>query len=1083
MRKSYLFLLGAFGMTASAFAASPEKIELPADFNPWNLNHKIPQEQIERSSGNVLASLTTPPRKLRNPFKEAAEPNYFIAAQKYHEGYTFKYEGGDIVAYPIGIEFDGDKVIISNFFNLAAQSTDWSIGVDYDVVGTYDPVANTITIPTPNDLETGTIAGNIGGYYDELLLAGNVDYLGNFYPEDELVFNVIGDFEAITTDQSFGIYNFSPYGNLGAQALYRQFYAKLPTEEPYLITFQEMYEMGETFPNVPAEAIFTVVNMSSAEVDYAMDVDSDGDTFSVNPDGGIIDPKSIQQFTVTFHPEEVGEYEGMVYVDYEGSNEVLAFYHATAIPMPDYSGAIKSGDFNITTNIEYPFEMVTLEDGTLVARSGTHGQYGTSMLNVEFDVPEGNIGTFSWKGESVNTGQWYQNAGGYFIDNDGYAAESWNSPLTDISRSLDFAPGHHSVRFQYEGLYYTGDEKNGLYVYDLELVNNKAEAKAVKNETPEINLGNFMVKSESGIEAYGNIVLRNFGAETLTISSIDTGSDALSALTPNTSAELLETITIPLTYRATEADEFNTIVTIVTSAGTVTSEVRALVRKMADFTPIVTEGLEYITSFNVNDAYPFIVENGVAYNANSGEEDSAYTDSWFEINFTIPEGKAGYITWDGIAYYDYPDPENNPYNYDYAGIEYLHPMNSGGRYLYPNTAVNPEDASSNCYANDELWADKLICIPGNHFFRFHYIKNGDGHISEKDRLEISNFRIRIEDFNEYACEPDRDEVVFEEPIYVGDNRYSTTTVKIKNTGSQTLEILDVDSDHPFYGIVPSWNTAQFNGTVEVGIWFYPSEEGEFEGTLTFKTNAGDVPIHCYGSTKKAEGILLIGDVENQGSGWMTYDMDGDGDTWNLGYNLWGLNPAWVHSGNECFGSTSYSPYTGAVEPDNWLISPVVEIPEDGAILQWFAASHHHERYAEHYSVYITIPEMIDQPEYLLELDPIFSETLEPESADVWVEHTIDLGEYAGENIVILFRHHDCSGQYVLKVDDIFVFTNDRWDIETGVESITGNKAELVSTEIYDINGIRVRGLQKGINIIRKTYSDGTVKSSKLIVNE
>ncbi|MDE6679961.1 MAG: choice-of-anchor J domain-containing protein [Muribaculaceae bacterium] len=206
----------------------------------------------------------------------------------------------------------------------------------------------------------------------------------------------------------------------------------------------------------------------------------------------------------------------------------------------------------------------------------------------------------------------------------------------------------------------------------------------------------------------------------------------------------------------------------------------------------------------------------------------------------------------------------------------------------------------------------------------------------------------------------------------------------------------------------------------------------------------------------------------------------DGDCWNLGYNLWGLNPEWVHDGDDCFGSTSYSFYQGAIEPDNWLISPVVTVPDDGAMLRWYAASHHHERYAEHYSVYVATPEEIQDPANLNNLQSIFSETLEQASADEWVERVIDLADYANQDIMVLFRHHDCNGQYVLKVDDIFIYDMQKWNNGSGVDAVAGTP-EAVSTEIYDINGLRVRGLVKGVNIVRTTYSDGSVKTSKIIM--
>lgn len=1089
MKKSTLILSGLIGISSLALATVPEIIDLPANFDAWNLNFKLPLEKL-RTPENATPAMApaTKPAKMRVISKAATETTeYCVAAQKYHKSYQFVYEGGDIVTYNIGVKVDGDKVTISNLFNLEAQSTEWSVGVDYDIVGTYDATAGTITIPTLSNFEQATLAGTIGTYYTEVLACGIVTEDGKMAPADELVFNVVGDFEAITTDTSFGIMNYTNDGSmvLGTQTLYRGFYANLPTDEPKLLAFNDSYTLNESFVGQGTSSSFSVVNVSDADVDFFVECDSDDDTFSAEPEVGTVPARTVQEVNVTFLAKEVGEYEGMVSLQYEGLNNstksIDVFYDATAISTPDYSAAVKSGDFTFTTNIEFPFEMTTLEDGTEVARSTVNGKSGTSMLNVEFEVPEGNIGVLSWKGESVNTGMetgyWYQNAGGYFIDNADEPAEKFQMNLVDdISNSLEFAPGKHCVRFQYEGLYYTGDVRNGLCVYDLELKNNPADADAVVIETPDVNFGNFMIKDENGIDGQANMVIRSKGVNTLSVNNITSTSENFVATKPSAQAGLLESIEIPVMFRATEPGMYEAELTIETTAGNVTANLKALVRKMADFSSVVTEGAECVTLFSTSDSFPFEVENGVAYNANSGEADEVGTTSWFQIDFTIPEGKVGYLHWDGTLYGSCPD-EANYWIGDQATIALIHPMNSGTKSVYPNET----DASQDVFALDEYWVAQLTCIPGNHSIRFNYAKNGDGIISEKDRLEISNFRIIVEDFDEFGVEADKTEIVFDQPIYVGDNRYLTATVNLKNTGSSPMTVEDVTADHPFYGVIPeNPYPVQWNNTVQVGVWFYPSEEGEFEGTITFKTSSGDVDVHCYGSTKEAEGILLIGDVENQGADWSSYDADGDGDAWNLGYNLWGINPEWVHEGSDCFGSTSYSPWNGAIEPDNWLISPVVDIPQNGAMLRWYAASHHHDRYAEHYSVYIATPEQIQDSKNLANLTPVFSETLEPESADEWVEHVVDLTEYAGRNVCVLIRHHDCNGQYVLKVDDIFIYTMEKWGNTSGVNS-ADSALDAVSTETFDINGVRTRGLVKGINVLRTTCTDGTVKTSKLIV--
>lgn len=1087
MRKSSLILAGMIGFSSWAFATEPEVIQLPENFDAWNLNFKYPLEKLGKPA-NFFAVPKQAPSPLKEAFKapaKAAEAKeYFAVAQKYHAGYQFVYEGGDFFAYPIDVTVDGDRVTISRLFNLAAQSTEWSIGVDIDVVGTYDATAGTITIPTPSDFSNGTVAGTIGDDYTEILVSGEVTTDGKMSPANELVLKVVGDFEAITTDMDFGIMNVMGGSAMGTQALYRGFYATLPSDEPKLICFNEMYDLGETFPNQPASNTFTVANVSDADVDFAVEAESDNDALTVDPMDGVIPARSVQTYNVSLNPTEVGDYEGMLTIEYDGNEStpepIIVFYQAVAIPTPDFSEIVKCGDFTFTTNINAPFEMDTLSDGTRVARSGTHGQATSSKLNVEFEVPEGSIGVFSWKGVSTNISQWYQNAGGYFIDNADAAAKSITG-TEDFSDAIEFAPGKHSVRFQYDGIYYTGLDDNNLYVYDLELANTPAEGDVVVLETPEIDLGNFMLKDETPVASQGTIVIRSKGLNNLSVKEVSSDNKAFTATKPNTTAGILETIEIPVTFESAEVGLHEGVITVETSAGTVTANVKALVRRMADFSSVVTEGSDLVTGFSTSEQYPFEVKDGVAYNANAGEADDVATESWFQISFTIPEGKAGYLTWDGTLNGHCPDPQYN-WAGDMGYIEYQHPMDSGSLTINPDTT----DASSDCFANDDFWKDKLICVPGDHFMKFRYYKNGDGLISERDMLEISNFRIRLEDFNERDVAADVTEINFEDPIFVGDGRYLTATVNIKNTGSAPLELIDVEADAPFYGVIPeNQYPVQWNNTIPVSVWFYPSEEGEFEGTVVFKTTSGDVAVTCHGSTKPAEGVLLIGDVENHADGlnaqgWMLHDADGDGEGWNMGYNLWEEWPEYVHSGRDCFGSTSYNPYSGAVKPDNWLFSPVVSIPEDGAMLQWFAASHHHERYAENYSVYVVQAEMINDKENLNTFEPIFSETLEPISADEWQERVINLEDFAGEDVRVLFRHHDCNGQYVLKIDDIFVFTNEKWGTITGVDTINPD-ADVVSTEIYDVNGLRTTGLVKGVNIVRTTHSDGTVKTTKIFV--
>ena len=53
---------------------------------------------------------------------------------------------------------------------------------------------------------------------------------------------------------------------------------------------------------------------------------------------------------------------------------------------------------------------------------------------------------------------------------------------------------------------------------------------------------------------------------------------------------------------------------------------------------------------------------------------------------------------------------------------------------------------------------------------------------------------------------------------------------------------------------------------------------------------------------------------------------------------------------------------------------------------------------------------------------------------------------------------------------------------TGIENINGEKAgDVVSTKIYDINGVQYNRLKPGVNIVKSVMSDGSVKVRKVVV--
>ncbi len=163
------------------------------------------------------------------------------------------------------------------------------------------------------------------------------------------------------------------------------------------------------------------------------------------------------------------------------------------------------------------------------------------------------------------------------------------------------------------------------------------------------------------------------------------------------------------------------------------------------------------------------------------------------------------------------------------------------------------------------------------------------------------------------------------------------------------------------------------------------------------------------------------------SGWTTIDADGDGNNWY--YNE--ANER-AYSGIGVATSASYINYEGALTPDNWLITPKIDL--NGTMRVWLSGQDPHYA-AEHFAIYLsTSGNTVDD----------FTETLvlETIATDEYVEYTADLSAYAGQQGYIAIRHFNVTDQFRLNVDDFGVFLDDDWTTET----VTGNSIELTGLE-------------------------------------
>ena len=146
--------------------------------------------------------------------------------------------------------------------------------------------------------------------------------------------------------------------------------------------------------------------------------------------------------------------------------------------------------------------------------------------------------------------------------------------------------------------------------------------------------------------------------------------------------------------------------------------------------------------------------------------------------------------------------------------------------------------------------------------------------------------------------------------------------------------------------------------------------------------------------------------------WLTADADGDGQEWTLFRDASGEIP---YEGTGFLGSYSYLNNVGPLTPDNWTITQNLTLPDDAdeISLKYFIRGVDDTYFAENYSVYVGPA----NPSNTGQFTRLFGETI---ATAGWNEKVVDLSAYAGQTITIAFRHHGCTDQYTLALDNMSI---------------------------------------------------------------
>lgn len=151
--------------------------------------------------------------------------------------------------------------------------------------------------------------------------------------------------------------------------------------------------------------------------------------------------------------------------------------------------------------------------------------------------------------------------------------------------------------------------------------------------------------------------------------------------------------------------------------------------------------------------------------------------------------------------------------------------------------------------------------------------------------------------------------------------------------------------------------------------------------------------------------------ENGMDCWSIIDLDGDSLNWEIV-----TTPFRRHSGNCAISSSSYDNDAGVLFPDNFLISPAININSNNLELSYYICAQDSNWPAEHIAVYVSTSNNISG---ITASTPVEEYTLTTPWQG-WVKHTVSLASYFGQTVYVAFRHYNSSDMFRVNIDDITI---------------------------------------------------------------
>lgn len=995
-----------------------------------------------------------------------------VSAQKYWvEGTTMDYYNNPVTkGFALTVTIDGNKATISDWNNyLKASGLTPDATFSDKVEGTYDASNRRITISTPQMnygdpttkqfcfIGSASQYGSISYY----ILESCTYYSAYSYDRhDDLSFTLSEDGNTITANQNpiitqLGSYDGTYYYNT------REFYTAFKmTKMPDGYSFSTDHESFDLTsqpmkPNQKSVQSFKLINKGQADGHFTVTT-SDPQLTVLNAKDSTLTGGQMCDVNFRFMPTEANDnYIGYIYVTDDAGKKITMEVKAKVDPGQPFNKVVDRGTI-LFSEPEYGKSFVV--DSTTYSKYALVPEYQTNMtysVNVNFTVPEGKLGTLSWLGEckgidgsvQFRTDVWDDAHGGYtyYINKNVHP----DTVVNDLSGSQVFGPGEYSLMLQSSMWSLAEDHYMWLSNFALDLKDIKADDAQLN--TKDIDFGT-VYSGYYPVSLSAEANLTNLGSNALKVTGFSSDNPEFSGVVSDSAATLLNQLPVQLTFKGKGAGDHKGNLTIHTTAGDFVAAVVAHLDTLeTDFKPIVKAGDLH---FNTSYQHPFLVEKTTetpfAFNSTHGQNAYGNEQSWLDVEFDVPQGQTGVLSFD--AY------NSSAKGYDWEKQDSVF---ADGTRIFIDDSLAAE-YSGQCDASSSLLDPSLLKFGyGHHVVRFLYVKSSWEQKGD-DMVKLSNLSLNVTIDKADSAWVDTEKVKFSKPTLL---RTSTSTVTVRNLGSNPLTITSVDSpaDGVFKATALS-TTAQNLEDMKVKIVFTPADVKAYKDTIVIHTSAGDLKVACEGEadalyygdhaleTDKVQALLSDGFENGIGDDWqLVNDADGNG---------------FALTGTTDFAGMAYQDAEAVVseEGDGYLVTRGIEIPAEG------------QTFLDFYSYGVEAKGVITcgSGNDLASFEPLYTDETVGES---WTNHTVDLTPYAGKTIKLAWKR---DGGLFYLLDNVLVYHYD--GILNGVNDLNAaNKmGQPSSIEYYSVNGARQNGLQQGVNIVKYRYADGTTVSRKVV---